>query len=553
MAPSSTMTPTASGKRPPITGRTRRRVIGTVLGIVTLTSSALAAAVLAGFLPNPVVHGTEALPPTADEKSSSSEARNVRVIRPKRDTSIGIRIEQLAEVEPYYQADLRARVSGTVKAVYKDIGDRVAQGELLLAIDVPELDHEVAQKAAVIVQRQQEVEVARSGLTAAEAKRDVARAAVRQRQAEFAAAEASRDLKKQRLNRFLTLASRSAVGPDVVDEQTREVKSGEAAVDAAEAAIQKAFADLKDADSSVTAANADIQLKLALVQVAREDHARSAAIAGYARIAAPFDGVVIRRTVDPGSFVQNATTGSSEPLISVARSDLVTVSARVPDIAAPFLSENTPAVITVEELSGVRIEGTVSRFTPAVRGADRTIRVEVDLFNGDNDDRQRIVDRVLSSGLIVLGGFRPLTVSTGLVAVERVEAGMYKGDPLPPSALPHRDEYNATRLLPGMLGTLSLVLRDFGGASILPSTAVYTRAGQPYILLIEGGKARQYPVRVQVDDGRIALVSVITSRTEADGRTRERLAGLSGYELVVASRQLELTDGQPVTPIEADW
>lgn len=545
--------PALSGIRPPISGRPRRRTIGAILAVLTLTASGVVAAVLAGFLPNPVITGTADTALTPDPVPHNPDARNVSVIRPKLDTSVGIRMEQLAEVEPYYQADLRSRVSGSVKAVYKDIGDRVRQGELLLVIDVPELDREVAQKAAVITQRLQEVEVARSGLTAAEAKRDVAEAVIKQRQAELVAAQASRDLRKQRLERYQTLAERAAIGPDVIDEQVREVKAGVAAVDAADAAIQRAFADLKDAGSTVAAANADIQLKRALVQVAREDHARSAALAGYTRIVAPFDGVVVRRTTDPGSFVQNATTGTSEPLISVARADLITVSARVPDVAAPFLTENTRAVITVNELPGVRIEGTVSRFTPAVRGTDRTIRVEVDLFNGDDKDRQRIVDRVVSSGLIALGATRPLTASTGLAIAERAEAGTYKGDPLPPPALPHRSQNDHTRIVPGMLGTMTLVLQDFGGASVLPSTAIYTRAGQPYIMLVEGGEAHQYPVRIQVDDGRIALVSVVTTRREADGHTRRRHTALTGYEQIIASRQLELTDGQPVTPVPTEW
>lgn len=543
--------PASSGVRPAITGRNRRRTIGFLLAALTLATSGAVAAVLAGFLPNPVISGTAeaALEPTPRHPG----ARSVQVIRPKLDTSIGIRMEQLAEVEPYYQADLRARVSGIVKTVYKDIGDRVHLGELLLVIDVPELDREVAQKAAVITQRLQEVEVARSGLTAAEAKSDVAASVIKQRQAELVAAQASRDLRKQRLERYQTLAARSAIGPDVIDEQTREVKASEAAVDASSAAVQRAFADLKDAHSTVAAAQADIQLKQAMVQVAREDYARSAAIAGYTRIVAPFDGVVVRRTVDPGSFVQNATTGSSEPLISVARADLITVTARVPDVAAPFLSENTRAVITVNELPGVRIEGKVSRFTPAVRGSDRTIRVEVDLFNGDDKDRQRIVDRVVSSGLITLGATRPLNVATALAIEERAEAGTYKGDPLPPPALPHHSPNDHTRIVPGMLGTMMLVLRDFGGASVLPSTAVYTRAGQPYVMLIENGEAHQYPVRIQVDDGRIALVSLITTRRDADGHTRQRLSALTGYEQIIASRQLELMDGQPVTPVLTEW
>src|SRR5262245_29829402 len=66
----------------------------------------------------------------------------VKTIRPKRDPALQVAVEQLARVEPYYRADLRARVAGVVKYVAKDIGAEVRRGELLVEIDVPDLHQE---------------------------------------------------------------------------------------------------------------------------------------------------------------------------------------------------------------------------------------------------------------------------------------------------------------------------------------------------------------------------------------------------------------------------
>jgi multidrug efflux pump subunit AcrA (membrane-fusion protein) len=56
-------------------------------------------------------------------------------------------------------------------------------------------------------------------------------------------------------------------------------------------------------------------------------------------------------------------------------------------------------------------------------------------------------------------------------------------------------------LLPGLTGTVRLS-GGYGRLFVLPSSAVYTRAGASYLLLVENGKTRQVPVRVQVNDGR---------------------------------------------------
>src|SRR6516225_6277864 len=81
----------------------------------------------------------------------------VRAIHPKQDPSLVISVQQLLTVEPFFEADVRSQVAGVVRSVHKDIGDPVTRGELLLAIDVPDLEHEVAQKESAVIQRLKDV------------------------------------------------------------------------------------------------------------------------------------------------------------------------------------------------------------------------------------------------------------------------------------------------------------------------------------------------------------------------------------------------------------
>src|SRR5262245_4256019 len=159
----------------------------------------------------------------------SEEVPTVKTVHPKRDKAFTVSVHQFATVEPYYLAELRARASGVVKYVPKDVGARVTQGELLVEIDVPDLRQEVAQKEAAIEQRRQELRVAKSQIKTAEANVEVAHAAIEQAQTMVAAARATRDLREKRFHRFQVMLADKAVNPQVVDEEERDFLAAQAA------------------------------------------------------------------------------------------------------------------------------------------------------------------------------------------------------------------------------------------------------------------------------------------------------------------------------------
>src|SRR5262249_8923636 len=132
------------------------------------------------------------------------------------------------------------------------------------------------------------------------------------------------------------------------------------------------------------AAKADVRLKDTLIEVARKDRDEAQALADYSKVTAPFDGVITQRNVNPGSFVQNASTGRTGTLLRVERRDIVTVRTKIPDNFAPYVSENTEVILELSELPGVKTHGKVTRFAPTLESEthDRSMIVQVDLFNG---------------------------------------------------------------------------------------------------------------------------------------------------------------------------
>ena len=86
--------------------------------------------------------------------------------------------------------------------------------------------------------------------------------------------------------------------------------------------------------------------------MAQADRDRAAAILGYARITAPYNGVVSRRGVDTGTFVQppGGNPSVAAPLFEVVRTDLVRIFVDVPEADSPLVLDGGPARVQVQAL-----------------------------------------------------------------------------------------------------------------------------------------------------------------------------------------------------------
>jgi multidrug resistance efflux pump len=532
-----------------VSGRTRRRLVGALLVLFAAVGVVGGVGMLTGFLPHPVVAGD----PKASGfvEGTGAGPQPVKVVRPKRDPNFRITTRQFAVVEPYYQAGLRARVSGVVRYVAKDIGEPVRAGELLVDIDVPDLRQAVEQKEAVIVQRLRELAAAEADLAVAKTAAQAAAVAIRQKEVEVTRAKDLRSARKTDLDQVTVLFRGEAVVKARLDAVSLDYQAAERAVEAAEAEVERAKVEQAGKVASLEKAAADVELRRALVEVARKDRDAAAVLLGYARVYAPFDGVIVARAADPGKYVFAGAGGPSETLITVARTDLVTVVMKLPDYAAPYVSWYTEASVEFTQLPGVTVHGPVTRYSRVIDPADRTMRVEVDVYNGSREEYLAMLGREAAKAVAapqvptdplaaVIGA------GAGLILAKADHKGWHEGYALTPDWGPGG---RFTPIVPGSTATMRLDLEKFTDAYLLPSGAVYGKAGQSYILVVEDGVTRPVPVTVQVNDGRLVKVAVVVPAPGGRQVTRE----LTGTEVIVSTRQLEVGEGTRVTPVFESW
>jgi RND family efflux transporter MFP subunit len=129
---------------------------------------------------------------------------------------------------------------------------------------------------------------------------------------------------------------------------------------------QKALAEAASRLEAAIAAEAELDAQIA-----------------YATIEAPFAGIVTARAIDPGDMVHQASSpkGSGEPLLKVAKLDVVRVKTYVPEREAVWADVGDAAAISFDALPGQAFAGTVARLSGAIDPATRTMLVEIDLPN----------------------------------------------------------------------------------------------------------------------------------------------------------------------------
>lgn len=205
------------------------------------------------------------------------------------------------------------------------------------------------------------------------------------------------------------------------------------------------------ARSADLVAPVDADAARARAEVARAVLKRCETVSSFTEIVAPFGGVVSRRRLDPGAFVEADET----PIAEVVDAVVVRVVIDVPQSETAFLKEGLPAAVTVAELPGERFEGTVSRMASVFDEATKTMPVEIDLPN--------------------------------------------------PSG----------RLRPGMFASVRLELETREGALLLPAEALVLEKRTPVVYVHREGKAARVPIRTGFDDGiRVEVVEGLSTGDE---------------------------------------
>jgi RND family efflux transporter MFP subunit len=294
-------------------------------------------------------------------------------------------------------APLHAMVSGYMKELKVDRGDRVKRGQLLALIDNPEIEVGVIQAKANLDHSKALVREAEARVKAAQSGVLAAQAAHREATSNLEKAVAQRTYRSKAFQRLSDLARRNAIEQRVVDESQDEYEAALAAEHSAQAGVETAEAKLEEARATVELAKADLITANAQVSISESNLQRAKVMENFTRIEAPFDGVITQRGEDmhPGAFIRAATEGLAEPMLTVARTDLMRTIVPIADPDVPYCNVGDPATVRLDALGGRAFPGKISRMAESEDLKARTMRVEIDLPNSNGLLRDGMYGRAL--------------------------------------------------------------------------------------------------------------------------------------------------------------
>src|SRR5579863_3872942 len=248
------------------------------------------------------------------------------------------------QFQPYQQVDLHAKVSGYIRWIKVDIGDRVRQGEVLALLEVPELQNQVEGAQAEVRHSQSDITRAQSEVVSAEST--------------YSALHAE----------YTRLEEASKERPGLIAEQE---------LDDARAKDQQAAAQVGVSKASLDA----MQQQLG---VSRATSSRLETMSKYEQIIAPFTGVVTKRYADTGTLIQAGQDNNTNtlPVVQVAESDLLRLRMPVPESDVPYIRVGGDVQVKVNA-TGHTFTGKIIRFSRALDTNTRTMLTEVDVPNRD--------------------------------------------------------------------------------------------------------------------------------------------------------------------------
>jgi len=223
-------------------------------------------------------------------------------------------------VQPWQETTLYARVNGYVKRWLVDIGDDVQEGQLVAEIETPEVDQELRQ----------------------------AQAAVLQLRARLATATANVGLAVSSLERYRNASARGGIS-------LQEFAERQATLDTAKSSVDAAKADIVAGEANV---------------------GRLTETKTFARVIAPFAGTVTQRDIEIGTLVN-----PTRPLFRIAQTDRLRVFVHVPQFYASQVAVGHSAVVTIREAPNVKLAGKVTRTSRSLDPASRTLLTEIQVSN----------------------------------------------------------------------------------------------------------------------------------------------------------------------------
>ena len=308
--------------------RARTRTM-TAMGIALLVLFLIFFAI--GVIPR--VRKTRAMASAAEDARNAVPA--VYVFQPTAATDVGLTLA--ATTQAFQDSIIYARTSGYLKRRFVDIGDGVKAGQLLAEIESPEVNAQLRQAQANLLQSEKTLDLQ----------------------------IANRDLAKVTMDRYVAADAEKAVAVEAVDQSV---------------------ATYRTAQASVAAAEATVESNRATVQ-------QYVDLTSFQRVVAPFGGTVIQRNVDVGALITAGSptnntavaptnlSGAPNGLFEVAQIDKLRVFVNVPQVFAPNVRPGLQVKVKVRGHLDEPVAASVTRTASALDPETRTLLTQVDIPN----------------------------------------------------------------------------------------------------------------------------------------------------------------------------
>lgn len=275
-------------------------------------------------------------------KQAVAAAPPTAVVAPVTRQNLASTLTVAGQFEAFQAVDLHAKVSGYIRRINVDIGDRVRAGQVIATLEVPELEAQVSGAQAEVRHSQSEI---------ARAKSEVARAESNH----IAIHDA-----------YTRLSQASKQRPGLIAEQE----------------LDDALAKDQNSEAQIDVAKSALEATREQLGVSQADDQRVHALSNYSVVTAPFAGVISKRYADTGSLIQAGTASNTQamPVVRLVQSGLLRLRMPVPETDVPFIQEGHEVQVRVQA-TGRTFVGKIIRFSRALDISTRTMLVEVDVPN----------------------------------------------------------------------------------------------------------------------------------------------------------------------------
>ena len=255
--------------------------------------------------------------------------------------------EFVGTLEAQKRVAIAPRVAGRIVDIAVAEGDRVAQGQLIVQL---QLEREQAQVSA----RVSDVNAQRAALKNAEAQLSTA-------EAERVSAAAEVELQNEEFGRTRFLVAQGAQAQQQLDQVRRDREAASAALNAAQRRIEAARATVEQERATLSEAQAQRTVSEQELQ--------------YNRVVAPITGTVGEIIPKPGDYVN-----AGDQIATLTQNDVLNLNINIPIEDAPQLRVGLPVNI-INPQGEVDATGQISFISPTVNQNSQTVLAKASFSN----------------------------------------------------------------------------------------------------------------------------------------------------------------------------